>query len=235
LNTGKAKIEDIIILHLEGATDFFITITASYLRSCFGCPLNYLIRFPNPVRTTSPIESKDPNEYLSIPKELWRITDYLFNRAMNVEQIFLHSGIPTQVEEIREQLDLGLPFDTENISPHSMAETLIRFLECLPEPVMPFAFYELVLASQNTEDAVTIVSSIPFENNNVFTYVVAFLRKLLSTPENGLTEEKITMLFSRVLMRPRSESQNSAQAALNTRKCANFLLTFLRLDENPVE
>ena len=42
-NNGSKKLEDILVLHLEGGKDFFISISGSYLLSCFGSSLKQLV------------------------------------------------------------------------------------------------------------------------------------------------------------------------------------------------
>ena len=100
--------------------DYFINISANYNRSCFACPIEYLVRFRGPVRTSEPQEEVFPyleislfalnwlfflkgESRLSIPKELWRIVDHLFKNGMNEEDLFLQSG----VEEVRISLSLS--------------------------------------------------------------------------------------------------------------------------------
>eukprot|EP01114_Cavostelium_apophysatum_P014891 TRINITY_DN3964_c0_g2_i1.p1 TRINITY_DN3964_c0_g2~~TRINITY_DN3964_c0_g2_i1.p1 ORF type:complete len:846 (+),score=280.12 TRINITY_DN3964_c0_g2_i1:141-2678(+) len=226
LNLGKEKIEDILILHLEGATDFFVTISGTFLRTCFGCPINYLVRFPNPIRTSEPVTANS-DESLSIPKELWRILDYIFRKAMDTEHLFLKTGVQSEAELIRECLDAGDSFDVNNLSPHSMAETLLRLLESFPDPVIPSNIYAAVLEVTNYTQAKLIVSHIPQVNVNVFFYLMSFLRELLTHSKNGLQSDKLALVFSRVLVRPRNILAPHL-AARNGKKCADFVELFLQ-------
>ena len=91
---------DILILHLENGKDYFITVGGKFLVSSFGNTLEFLTRTPQPVRTTSPLfpnPSLSPatrgtpaqpatdvsaEQRLSIPKELWRLVDYLYKKGM---------------------------------------------------------------------------------------------------------------------------------------------------------
>ena len=49
-NNGKEKLEDILVLHLEGGKDFFISISGSFLPSCFGSSLEQLIHLHTYIR-----------------------------------------------------------------------------------------------------------------------------------------------------------------------------------------
>ena len=86
LNLGAEKIEDILILHLENGKDFFISITGDYLVTCFGMSLNMLVRLPDPVRKSAGAivaYQRNPRQLpkLSVPKELWRMMDYIFQHG----------------------------------------------------------------------------------------------------------------------------------------------------------
>jgi phosphatidylinositol-bisphosphatase len=59
-----------------------ITISGNFIPTCFGSILSYLVRFPGPVRENKPLPPQS-SECLSIPKELWRIADFIFKRAMD--------------------------------------------------------------------------------------------------------------------------------------------------------
>ena len=54
LNSGQDKLYDILVLHLMGGKDIFITVSGSYTRSCFGCSLEALVQLTVPIRELSP-------------------------------------------------------------------------------------------------------------------------------------------------------------------------------------
>lgn len=62
LNTGREKMEDILIMHLEYGKDFFISVSGSYIRTCFGNSLEWLSRLDRPTRLWSPAEDEDDQE-----------------------------------------------------------------------------------------------------------------------------------------------------------------------------
>src|SRR5690242_2488485 len=100
------------------------------------------------------------------------------------------------MEQIRESLDIGEPFDKQNIlffifflikkpllwilTAHSMAKTLTRLLESLGEPVIPFDNFDAVIECKDFAQAKTIISSLNPVHYNVFYYLMAFLRELLA-------------------------------------------------------
>ncbi|KAG0082917.1 hypothetical protein BGZ92_011245, partial [Podila epicladia] len=62
LNTGREKMEDILIMHLEYGKDFFISVSGSYIRTCFGNSLEWLSRLDHPIRLWNPAEDEDDQE-----------------------------------------------------------------------------------------------------------------------------------------------------------------------------
>ena len=50
LTSGKEKMEDILVLHLEKGKDFFITVSGQYLPSCFGSSLETLVNLHTYIR-----------------------------------------------------------------------------------------------------------------------------------------------------------------------------------------
>ncbi|CAH2314851.1 inositol polyphosphate 5-phosphatase OCRL-1 isoform X2 [Pelobates cultripes] len=101
LNSGEDKIEDILVLHLDRGKDYFITISGSYLVSCFGTSLEALCRIKRPIREIPVTKLIDlerailqnlpdidgtSDKPLKIPKEIWLLVDHLYKNACR--QIF---------------------------------------------------------------------------------------------------------------------------------------------------
>ena len=134
---------------------------------------------------------------LSVPKEIWRLADYIFKNGLDAEGLFVTAGEAEEMEKIRDCLDEGRDFDFQgsNTAIHSVCETLVRLLESLPEPVVPFNLYQRCLDSYQTyqlaKQAVSQISTIHY---NVFVYLTAFLREVIShSNKNGLTSEGLGM------------------------------------------
>ena len=95
--------DDILVLRIENCNDFYVNISGSYLRSCFGISLEELLCLQQAVRSTRPPASPGavalqsgtgeqsqsptsqpeyasaPGARLSVPKEVWRLVDALCN------------------------------------------------------------------------------------------------------------------------------------------------------------
>lgn len=203
LNAREDTIDDVIVLHLDKGQDYFVNVSGNYLRTCFGMSLNLLSRYPHPVRNTLPISEANAEDRLALPKEIWRIVDYLYLCGMDTPGIFAQSG-SSDMAQIRECLDIGASFMLYNFGVHSMAETLIRFLESLSEPVIPFALYQQCIdASSSYQAARRIVcTQLTAVHYNTFYYLISFMQELLTHKDkNGLTQERLVNLFSSILLR----------------------------------
>merc|ERR1719228_343732 len=92
LNSGQDKLYDILVLHLMGGKDIFITVSGSYIRSCFGCSLEALVQLTVPIRELSPgqvvsleagemaklpEQTDGAKEPYPVPKELWFLCDIM--------------------------------------------------------------------------------------------------------------------------------------------------------------
>lgn len=229
-NLGSNKLEDILILHLKNGRDHFISAQGTFLRSSFGNSLENLIGIMGPVRTSEPVLSANAvvsAKKLKVPKELWRVVDFIYRNAMDLEELFEDPGDPDEVRFIREKLDLNERFDGYNGSGHSVAVTLIRFLESLsPSVIPPDVTKRCIDASSSPALCRQIVSRLPAVHFNVFHYVTAFLREVLShANKNGLNLERCAYIFSAALMRP---PLGTVWKSGDFKKQAAFLQHFLR-------
>jgi len=216
LNGGDGQLSDVLILHLENGKDMFVGVAASYLVSAFGSSLSYLTRFPGPVRDGSPLPA-DSEQRLSIPKEVWLLVDHLFAHCMDSRDLFLGSGEPHQMELVRECLDTGQPLDPARISADSVADTLTRLLESLPEPVVPRSLLKQCLdCSADYEQCKQILTFLPLVHYNVFYYLMAFARELLlHSAHNKLTGEQLAVIFAEMLFRlPKNASATARQCTV---------------------
>jgi phosphatidylinositol-bisphosphatase len=233
LNTGKDQIDDILVLHLQGGKDLFVTVTGNYLPSCFGSAIEDLIRMYGPVRERRSVNTAP----LDIPKELWRLVDFIYHFGIDEDELFQLPGLHSEITLIRECLDTG----TASVLPgsvHSVAEALLTLLESFAEPVIPYKFYTRCLeACANFTLCKQILSNIPVSHRNVFKYVCAFLRKLLQHSVNNKLDAKfLATVFGSLMLRaapPGETDQTSATAVSATkaredsRRRAGFVYNFL--------
>jgi len=220
LNSGKDKLYDILVLHLNGGRDIFITVEGTYQRSCFGCSISALVQLTVPLAELNPgqivsLENGDTeklppemtdgkNEAYPVPKELWFLCDLLTTLGLDREHLFLHPGLRTEILQVRDWLDTGHPIGSHpQVSIHSAAETLMIFLESLREPVIPYSMYSRCLElSSNFLQCKQLVSQLPVHHKHVFEYLTAFLREVTShSAKNGIDTRILATLFCNIFLR----------------------------------
>ncbi|XP_060778153.1 type II inositol 1,4,5-trisphosphate 5-phosphatase isoform X5 [Neoarius graeffei] len=234
LNSGQQQLEDILVLHLERGKDYFISITGSYLPSCFGSSIHMLCQLREPIqempletihKLNSPSEATSPDteRALDIPKEIWMMVDHLYRNASKQEDIFQQPGLRSEFEIIRDCLDTG-SLDALPGSNHSVAEALLMFLDALPEPVVPYSLYQQCLdCSYNGSQCKQIISALPQCHKNVFNYLTAFLRELLkNSAQNRLDVNILATIFAALMLRSPTKQDISEK-----RKAKEFFQHFL--------
>lgn len=193
LNTGREVLEDILILRLENGRDYYITIKASYARSCFGMSAEELIMYPEPIRKI-PLDSIerskviDPraNTALCVPKELWRIVDAIYENGLFEPHLFTEPGDAEEMSQIRECLDTGSRFGHYRV--HSYAEALTSFLSSLAVPIVPSGLFPVQEIDSLSIQACArrLLEDLPPVHYNIFVYIISFFREVLAHRQRNL-------------------------------------------------
>jgi len=213
--SGEENIEHILILQLKSGRSSrknqeegvwkksqFISVNGKYIKSCFGCSLEFLNTASAAIRSTK-MSTLSANQAYKIPKELWRLVDYLFRRGGLYEpELFVHEGEPEQINAITEALDTGAEFG--KFSLHSMAETLIRFLINLKDPIFPETILEQVELNWAKKAMIGFcklaLRQLTPSQYRVFTYIVAFIREILKHfNHNKLSVDMLVPVFAKCL------------------------------------
>ena len=146
--TGR-KLDEILVLEIRNGRHIFLSLQGRFQRTCFGLPIEYLASFGGKgVRNIDPGAKQRSGG--GMPDELWRMTNFITNYGQSCGSIFLERGDEILCRGIRESLDTASEFDgrliTEGeIGVLSMAETLLRFLEALPNSIIPANVYDKVI------------------------------------------------------------------------------------------
>lgn len=171
LTSGHENLSDILVLHLKGGRDLFISISGTYQASCFGSSIEALVRMKCPFREVSLVDlttlhcgkaydvveqfellnlesDSEPQPCFDIPKELWILVDRLYQKGINNEELFLQSGKNSDILKIRDALDTGQVID-EDICISSVAESLLLLLDSFIDPVIPYSMYQQCLNSSH--------------------------------------------------------------------------------------
>jgi phosphatidylinositol-bisphosphatase len=91
---------DILVLHLIGGKDIFVTVSGEYQKSCFGASINALCKMKVPIRELSNaklmefetkasadlVDSNSDDPY-PVPKELWLLCDLISAVGLDTENL----------------------------------------------------------------------------------------------------------------------------------------------------
>lgn len=238
LSTRAEMLEDLLVLHVDRGKDYFISINGSYIVSCFGLSLPILVHCTEPVRETNIAVAAvttarvSGDSGLGIPKELWRIADFLYRRrAFSVPGIFQQGSMTIASPEalfIRECLDTGKSFETHMPKPRNMADAFIQFLDSLSSPVIPYDLFQACIdASSSPQSAFLFVTTrLHPVHYATFFYVVAIAKELLlHSKENGIIPERLAFLLASVMIKPKNFPSKKVETI--EKKRADFILYFI--------
>ncbi|KAK5996151.1 Synaptojanin-1-like protein [Cladobotryum mycophilum] len=112
LNDASSKLEDVLVLRVEGGKDHFIPVRGTWLPSCFGRSLDELIRIPEggirkfvQEKNIKGVVPYDRDVHCSAPRELFKLTEAiqtLAERCVADEAMLENMALPR---------DPGWPFD----------------------------------------------------------------------------------------------------------------------------
>ncbi|XP_035786596.1 inositol polyphosphate 5-phosphatase OCRL-like [Anopheles albimanus] len=250
---------DILVLHIENGRDIFITVYGEYRPSCFGVSLDTLMKLNRPVSAyaiheligldgeeklidltdddsgTTGVSGAPGGSSLRIPREIWRLVDYLRKNGMQTAQLFTPVRKYSQHEnllEIRDWLDCWSNEPFPGI-PQTAAEALLLLLEALPEPVVTISERECIVNADSFERCKDLLrAKLKPVNRLVFLYICLFLQDLRVA--NATTRiDVVAALFGRILIRsqlpPKPEFGNSIYVYTEGERDQRrrFMMTFL--------
>ncbi|XP_046627214.1 inositol polyphosphate 5-phosphatase OCRL isoform X3 [Neodiprion virginianus] len=246
LNSGEDKLYDILVLHLEGGKDIFITVTGTYQRSCFGSSMEALVHIDVPVREIPVgrlVELENHKnltaEPYPIPKEIWLLVDNLYRHGIKTKQLFESRGYHSEIIAIRDWLDEGSQESMPG-SVHSVAEAFLLLLESTAEPLVPYNLHNVCLtAATNYSQCKQIVMQLPEIRRTVFIYICCFLQEILNHTQDNFQDAKtLASLFGSIFLRdpPRSrddrnQRSRASQVTFDRRKAA-FVYHFMVNDQS---
>jgi inositol polyphosphate 5-phosphatase INPP5B/F len=140
-------LDEILVLEIRNGKHIFLSLQGSFQRTCFGLPLATLASLGGKGVRNVDLETIRSFGGGGMPDELWRMTDFLMQYGRSCGSLFLERGDEKLCRGIRECLDTAREFDSvlleeQEMGVLSMAETLLRFLDALPDSVIPAEMYE---------------------------------------------------------------------------------------------
>ncbi|KAJ6068420.1 hypothetical protein N7499_010307 [Penicillium canescens] len=114
-------------------------------RGIFGIPLNVSIKYAN-VAISLTNDHGESFIYGYVPIVVAKCGVFLKEKATDVEGIFRLNGSAKRIKDLQEVFDsperYGKGLDWSGYTVHDAANVLRRYLNQLPEPIVPLEFYE---------------------------------------------------------------------------------------------
>ncbi|KAI3626663.1 SAC7 [Malassezia furfur] len=204
--------------------------------SMFGAPL------PEALKQSSvaiSLINQDGEQYVwgYVPAVVAKIGLFLKQHATDVEGVFRINGSEKRMKELRTQFDTppeyGKDIDWDGYNVHDAATILRRFLNLMPEPVIPadrFVEFREVLAKPavDEEEAIgayrKLITSCPPATQYLLLYLLDLLAVFERNAEvNKMTANNLAILFQPgMLMHPSVRTKEDHQAAV---RVVEFLIT----------
>ncbi|KAJ7243583.1 Endonuclease/exonuclease/phosphatase [Mycena haematopus] len=227
LNIDHKVLECTLIVHTVMGKDHFIAVNAEYVPTCFANRISRLTLLPGPIRSlTSPSELRAEDRGINAPREIMRLVNWMMGPDLNLENVFVSPADETAVDTIRECLDTGADFPfspnpKDDKAPVAFGETLIRFLDSLPEPLIPVEFHAQCSEVTDRGEAFEMLEVFPPVTVNVWISVTAFLHFVCQcSADHGAKTKRISGLFAPVLLRDTADLVSPVGRR-------NFLLYFI--------
>ncbi|ORY73666.1 Rho GTPase activation protein [Protomyces lactucae-debilis] len=187
-------------------------------KGIFGVPLHQSIQYAN-VAISLYNDQGQPFIYGHIPVVVAKCGLFLKEHATEVEGIFRLSGSAKRIKELQEVFDLppkyGKQHEWNTYTVHDAANVLRRYLNHLPDPIIPTDWYDSVREPIRNdwplERAIPrmqeLVSSLPPVNRQLLLYILDLLAVFASKAEmNRMTSENLSAIFQPgVLSHPRDD------------------------------
>lgn len=222
--TNNFMLDDILVLHLNHGKDFFLSVSATFKPTCFGRPLSTISTTIAPpsdllIDLTPEDQSRPQSTSLSLPQmlgvptELYRLVDHILKFGLETPRLLEEPPSQDDFIRIRDSLEAG-GSEVFQASVFSVIETLVLFLDTLPEPVVPRTLTEACL--KNYEDWLAckkIVAEIPECHKAVFMFMIDFLKELKNKGhKNGCSTSTLASIFAPFLLKPNGDETASSKA-----------------------
>ncbi|KAJ3433733.1 hypothetical protein M0812_22699 [Anaeramoeba flamelloides] len=202
----RDELETVLILHLKHGKVHFITISATWEKTCFGLSLSNLINCAEPVSKTSLSQinnTAESNESMLIPKELWLLTDYIWNYGTTKKKLFQQGGDFDEINTIRTLISCTSEQLDSKFSIHSVTEVFLEFIESLYRPIINLKKYKSSIKDTNSNiQSLKLIKKLNPVNYQAFIYLISFGKHLLAnSKENNLSLSFVSQIFASIFFR----------------------------------
>ncbi|KAJ5436565.1 Rho GTPase activation protein [Penicillium cf. griseofulvum] len=161
------------------------------------------------------LEARMEHEKSIIPAIVTRCIQEVELRGMDMEGIYRKSGAASVIQTIREGFERS-PFDYDISDPdldiHAVTSTLKQYFRKLPNPLITYEVYELVIDSAEVGPMSARIElmqksllELPRVHRDVLEFLIFHLRRVVERhEENLMTSQNVAVVFAPTIMRPES-------------------------------
>lgn len=176
------------------------------------------------------LDRRRPSDVYKVPSVLWRLVDFLMRPgAIETPNLFLLAGDRVISGKLLDALDLHTPFDESLYNEdgyYAAAELILRFVEALPESLIPSQYFEACIAVANDRaKTFKLVGELPEQNYLLFEYILRFFRDYLLARNSTVRVDPIVHLMAAMFIRKPNHAKLSANEASSV---FNFFSHFFR-------
>lgn len=125
LNEGNQQIDTVLVLRLENGKDLYIVVKGRYIPTCLGIhldrlalmslPVSSMSSHPNPGskkngHATTTTTDNTSTQQATLPKELWRVLNYLWNKSMLSIVSMLIYIISSAISKLKIRICIRIPY-----------------------------------------------------------------------------------------------------------------------------
>lgn len=170
-----------------------------------------------------------------IPWVVSVLVEHIARFGLEQEGIFIESGDPEHLNMLQDFLDAGESIPdtlTSEVALYSVAEMLLCFLDALPEPVIPYDYYNAFIQTEGRPSEIALLlEAMPKAHVAMYKYLLHFIKHTLLQHASypAISPENAASIFGNVLLkspqsRQRRDSREASSTIINILKETNILL-----------
>ncbi|CCG81072.1 Inositol-1,4,5-trisphosphate 5-phosphatase 1 [Taphrina deformans PYCC 5710] len=226
LNSGHETFNDVLVLHVEGGTDNYVSLAGTWQRTCIGQSLEALSTQAVIRDGSSHIAGSMDTTF--VPKAIYRICEYL-TTTTSTSSVPLFTGSATRraLDRLQDNLDTGSELDLGDLDRDdrtiALCNLLVSILRTMSVPVLGGPPFARIMAG---EEAMAVVDGMEGTALNVLIYLRGFLLALVvhhrrtDDGGGGKVLDRLCRVFGDALVR---QASGARPAATRTRSASSFI------------
>lgn len=218
LNNGQDQMHDVLVLHVLGGVDTYLSIKGDWKSTCVGQSIEALAACDT-VRNLDENTKEESAVTQSIPRTLYRVCDQLTRTSSSGKNLFIGRAKKDILNSVQESLDTGADFDaafTAGDINNALCELLHLLLSSLTAPVVPEALYEQI---HDRNSPLDILDALPSLHANVLIYLQGFMIELLHLNSHDTRlEDRLCAIMGDALIRPLKHERRRSEILDHSRE-----------------